>query len=74
MSEVVTTEVEWHKWPLDRPNQLIWGQYKRYIVARRNGHVFECSWLNGGWHERHDGCSDVTDQIAWWCEKPTAPK
>jgi len=64
--------VVWHAWPDDPPPRLTSGQYERYLVATST-HVFECSWLFGGWHQRHDGCSEVTDQVKFWAEKPKPP-
>jgi len=70
---MVEATVIWHKFPEDPPNSLEWGRYLRYMIALDSGYVLECSWLNGGWHERHDGCSERTKQVEWWSEKPSAP-
>ena len=70
MNKVTLT---WHKFPDDPPPTLETGQYEKYLVALNNGYVLECSWLFGKWHERHDGCSERTEQVRWWTEKPKAP-
>jgi len=40
------------------PEKLEYGRYKRYLIGYKDSDsVYECSWLNGEWHQRHDGCS-----------------
>ena len=65
----------WHPFPKDPPPAISAGQYQRYLVCQRgSNHVYECSWLFSGWHQRHDGCSDVTKYVSFWAELPKAPK
>ena len=66
--------VIWREYPADPPPELTWGQYECYLVASQHGKVFEASWLFGGWHANHSGCSNITKQVEFWCEKPSAPK
>jgi hypothetical protein len=68
----VDVNVRWRPFPEDPPAPIEWGHYERHIVATES-RVFECSWLNCGWHERHDGCSDRTYAVRWWAEKPVPP-
>jgi len=67
-------KIEWHKFPSDPPASLKWGQYKTCIVKTKSGNTLACSWLFSGWHERHDGCSDMTNYVIAWCEMPKGPK
>lgn len=71
---MIESIITWHKFPEDPPEQLEYRQYLRYMVALESGYVLECSWLDSGWHERHDGCSNITGRVIWWSEKPKAPK
>ncbi len=72
-NNTVDMGIVWYKFPDVSPEELDPGQYERYLVSLKTGHVFECSWLFGGWHTRHDGCSDRTKEVQWWCKKPAAP-
>lgn len=63
----------WRPFPAELPDPLPWGRYARYLVALDDGQVLECSWLNGGWHERHDGCSERTLWVRYWMPRPPAP-
>jgi len=64
--------ITWHRFPEERPPALCAGQYERYLVAV-DAKVTECSWLFGGWHLRHDGCSEITGLVHHWAELPKAP-
>lgn len=68
----IFAQIVWIGFPDARPPELPPGQYERYLVAT-DKHVFECSWLFGGWHTRHDGCSEVTSSVRYWAKLPANP-
>ena len=63
----------WREFPEEPPETLPSNQYLRYLVAYDNGWVQEVSWLGGEWHQRHDGCSEVTKSVRYWMPLPEAP-
>lgn len=65
--ELVVTQ--WYKFPESPPRKI--NGYRKYIVCTEGGQVYECSWMNNGWHIRMNGCSEVTDYVVAWCEYPT---
>jgi hypothetical protein len=74
----IETVVVWRKWPEDPPPKLPQGHYERFLVYTGKSMygrdmVQECSWLFEQWHLRHDGCSEVTNMVQWWCELPKPP-
>ena len=72
MTTILTT-CYWRSFPDNPPKKLPSGQCETFLVAVESGNVFECSWLNNGWHKRHDGYSDITKSVRYWCAKPESP-
>ena len=73
MTDNLNITCRWRPFPDEPPPQLESGHYVRYLVALKSESVLECSWLDGGWHQRHDGCSDVTEFVCYWMPLPEAP-
>lgn len=71
---VVDVKLHWTHVKIALPPPLEAGQYERYLVATKQGGVLQCSWLFGEWHIRHDGCSNITENVTHWMPLPTHPQ